>query len=103
MDGIQYNGNVIDIIQTEAGLARKSGTTYSFEYNLLDHLGNVRYSFNRTTAGVINRIQSDDYYPFGLRKLTGNAVNQQTSICITVRSYRKSLDSMITGLGSMTR
>lgn len=69
IDGIQYTNGEIDFIQTEEGIARRNGVNYSYEYNLTDHLGNVRYSFykNNTTQSI-ERLQNDDYYPFGLRK-----------------------------------
>ena len=46
IDGIQYSGGVIDFIQTEEGRARNVGGSYVYEYDLKDHLGNVRYSFD---------------------------------------------------------
>lgn len=67
VNGIQYvNGN-IDFIQTEEGVARKIGTSYIYEYNLSDHLGNVRYTFG-TSGNTINKLQTDDYYAFGKRR-----------------------------------
>ncbi|MGB3468348.1 MAG: RHS repeat-associated core domain-containing protein, partial [Cyclobacteriaceae bacterium] len=36
--------------------------SFNYEYNLTDHLGNVRVTLNQ--AGTV--IQKDDYYPFGL-------------------------------------
>ncbi|WP_316841947.1 RHS repeat-associated core domain-containing protein [Pedobacter gandavensis] len=75
IDGIEYNGNIIDVIHTEDGLARNNGGTFSYEYNLNDHLGNVRYSFRKNTNNAIERIQSDDYYAFGLRKSSGSPVS----------------------------
>jgi RHS repeat-associated protein len=72
IDGIEYNGAAIDIIHTEEGIARRIGDDYSFEYNLTDHLGNVRYTFNKhPETGILTRIQSDDYYPFGKRFADG--------------------------------
>lgn len=69
IDGIVYSGGAIQFIQTEQGIARKNGTSYSYEYNLTDHLGNVRYTFYKNpSSGQLERLQSDDYYPFGLRK-----------------------------------
>ncbi|WP_158800307.1 DUF6443 domain-containing protein [Pedobacter sp. L105] len=69
VSGIQYTNGVIETIQTEAGLARKNGANYSYEYNLTDHLGNVRYTFHKSPInGLVERLQNDDYYPFGLRK-----------------------------------
>lgn len=43
-------------------------TTY--EYNLSDHLGNVRATFYYNNAvGQIEVLQRDDYYAFGMRKM----------------------------------
>ncbi|MEJ5996014.1 RHS repeat-associated core domain-containing protein [Pedobacter sp. Du54] len=68
VDGIQYTNGAIDFIRTEEGRARNSSGTYVYEYDLTDHLGNVRYSFDKN-AGVLRKLQADDYYPFGLRKV----------------------------------
>jgi RHS repeat-associated protein len=74
VDGIQYTGSSIDFIQTEEGLARRNkgtddkGVTYSYEYNLTDHLGNVRLTFNQNpTTGALAVLQKDDYFAFGKR------------------------------------
>ena len=65
LNGIEYKPDgTIDIINTEEGIARRSGNDYIYEYNLSDHLGNVRYSFNQNGT----KLQSDDYYAFGKRK-----------------------------------
>ncbi|RQO65399.1 hypothetical protein DBR40_23895, partial [Pedobacter sp. KBW01] len=69
IDGIQYTNNSIDFIQTEEGLARRNGSSYSYEYNLSDHLGNVRVTFYRNpNTNQLEVLQRDDYYAFGLRK-----------------------------------
>ena len=73
--GIQYTNNVIDFIQTEEGIARNSGGTYTYEYNLSDHLGNVRASFD-IYAGAVRMLQRDDYYAFGLRKTAVGGTNK---------------------------
>ncbi|MDW3194247.1 MAG: RHS repeat-associated core domain-containing protein [Cytophagales bacterium] len=57
-----YIGNALQFIQTAEGRARKSGTNFLYEYNLTDHLGNVRASVDAT--GTV--VQRDGYYPFGL-------------------------------------
>lgn len=69
--GIQHKTDgTIDIIATEEGMARNNNGTYSYEYNLSDHLGNVRYTFNRhPVTGTVQTLQSDNYYAFGLRKI----------------------------------
>ena len=67
--GIQYTNGVIDIVTTEEGQARNNQGSYSYEYNLSDHLGNVRMTFNKhPVENTLAIQQSDDYYAFGLRK-----------------------------------
>ncbi|MGQ7855272.1 DUF6443 domain-containing protein [Pedobacter sp. WC2501] len=71
VDGIEYkpDGTTIDIIHTEEGIARNSGGTYSYEYNLSDHLGNVRSTFYKNPiTNQLEVLQQDNYYAFGLRK-----------------------------------
>ena len=79
--GIVYNGTTntngaIQFIQTEDGRAVPSGSSWHYEYNLMDHLGNVRISFDKDpTAGTARRIQEDEYYAFGLRSAFYNNAN----------------------------
>jgi len=71
VNGIEYkpDGTTIDIIHTEEGIARNSGGTYSYEYNLSDHLGNVRATFYKNpVTNQLEVLQQDNYYAFGLRK-----------------------------------
>jgi RHS repeat-associated protein len=43
-------------------------TSYHYEYNLSDNLGNVRVSFDKNAStGLVEEIQEDQYYAFGLR------------------------------------
>ena len=77
IDGIQYTNNSIDIIQTEVGLARRSGNNYSYEYNLSDHLGNVRVTFYKNPkTNLLEVLQRDNYYAFGLRKVASDGTNK---------------------------
>ncbi|MDR1055796.1 MAG: RHS repeat-associated core domain-containing protein [Prevotellaceae bacterium] len=48
------------------GLALYSGGAYSFQFNLIDHLGNVRTVLNASAAVQ----QANDYFPFGLTHAT---------------------------------
>lgn len=74
--GIEYNGSVIDIIHTEEGVARNNAGTYSYEYNLTDHLGNVRYTFNKhPSTGAIQPLQTNNYYAFG-KQVGSTGVNK---------------------------
>jgi RHS repeat-associated protein len=72
--GIQYTNGTIDFIQTEEGRAVNQSGTYKYEYNLTDHLGNVRYSFD-IYSGAVRELQRDDYYAFGLRKVATAGTN----------------------------
>lgn len=67
LDGIQYKNGTIDFIGTEEGRAVKDiNGNYKYEYNLKDHLGNVRYSFD-IYNGAVRDLQRDDFYAFGMR------------------------------------
>jgi len=71
--GVQY-GDVsgshnIDFVLVEGGRAvRQSDGSYKFQYDLTDHLGNVRVTFDKSPInGSARVIQKDDYYAFGKR------------------------------------
>ncbi|GGH19455.1 hypothetical protein GCM10011418_23900 [Sphingobacterium alkalisoli] len=71
--GIEYNKvgsdpSTIEMMHTEEGYLQNSGGTYTYHYNLTDHLGNVRATLQRTTATTGTVIQKHDYYPFGKSK-----------------------------------
>jgi RHS repeat-associated protein len=64
-----YTGAVVyksdktpDYILTSSGMIRKDGANYIRQYNITDHLGNVRSVVNQ--SGTIE--QATDYYPYGL-------------------------------------
>lgn len=75
IDGIEYDNNTIDIIQTSEGIARNNGGIYTYEYNLKDHLGNTRYAF-KSTSGVLTRLQEINYFPFGAQKVVSAGPNK---------------------------
>ncbi|NMN37178.1 DUF6443 domain-containing protein [Pedobacter sp. SG918] len=78
VDGIEYKPDgTIDIIHTEEGIVRNSNGNYSYEYNLSDHLGNVRVTFYKNpNTGQLEVLQRDDYYAFGLRKVATGGTNK---------------------------
>ncbi|WDF76660.1 hypothetical protein PQ469_22500 [Mucilaginibacter sp. KACC 22773] len=73
INGIQYEYTgsmpVLAFIQTEEGRARKNGTTYVYEYDLKDHLGNTRITTTWDPADATQltpkNSQHTDYYAFG--------------------------------------
>jgi len=79
VDGIEYkpDGITIDIIHTEEGIARNINGTYSYEYNLGDHLGNVRATlYKNPNTNLLEVLQRDNYYAFGLRKVASDGTNK---------------------------
>ncbi|MGJ1362749.1 RHS repeat domain-containing protein, partial [Sphingobacterium spiritivorum] len=68
--GIEYQNGVIELIHTAEGVAyRNANGTYTYRYNLTDHLGNVRATIYRNpNTNAVEVLQRDDYYPFGLQK-----------------------------------
>jgi RHS repeat-associated protein len=51
---------------TPYGRAVKNGSTWDFEYNLTDHLGNVRAVIRKGSNNLAELIQQKHYYPFGM-------------------------------------
>lgn len=68
IDNFIYKDNAIYKIGTAEGRMSPNGGTYTYEYDLKDHLGNVRMSFDKNpSSGVARIIQEDHYYPFGMQ------------------------------------
>ncbi|MGY3214777.1 DUF6443 domain-containing protein [Mucilaginibacter sp. HD30] len=66
--GINYEGSAIKTITTAEGRITNNSGTYSYQYDLKDHLGNVRVTFDKNPSGGAARIiQQDEYYSFGLK------------------------------------
>lgn len=78
IDGIQYQQGQIAFIHTGEGRARRNGTTYTYEYDIKDHLGNARVTFipdpANTTQTVAKVVQQNSYYAYGL-PMYGDAAN----------------------------
>jgi RHS repeat-associated protein len=81
IDGIQYDGTTgaetISFIRTEEGRAIPNGATaYNYEYNISDHLGDTRLTFDSST-GASRLVQQDNYMPFGMDISVGTATAPQ--------------------------
>ncbi|MFV1883192.1 MAG: DUF6443 domain-containing protein [Balneola sp.] len=70
VNGYVYTDNVLDFFAFSEGRVRMSGTTGTYEYDLKDHLGNVRATFTSGTNNLATLVQADSYYPFGLKMPT---------------------------------
>ena len=51
---------------TPYGRAVKNGSAWVYEYNLTDHLGNVRVVIKKGTNGLAEIVQQKGYYSFGM-------------------------------------
>jgi len=55
-------------------------TKDQYIYSYTDHLGNVRVSYGRNSAGALEIVDANDYYPFGMNHLkSGKAIFGQGS------------------------
>lgn len=68
ISGINYTGTAISSIATAEGRITHNSGVYSYQYDLKDHLGNVRVTFDKGPGGAARVLQEDEYYAFGLRK-----------------------------------
>jgi len=67
--GFVYKNNNLETFPTEEGRLRKTNNGLRYEYDLKDHLGNVRATFTKDLDkdGRPDLQQADTYYPFGLK------------------------------------
>ena len=56
----------LKFIVTPEGRAVKNGSNWDHEYNLTDHLGNVRAVIKKGANGLAEAIQERHYFPFGM-------------------------------------
>jgi len=67
-----YINNELQHFAHEEGRVLKQGSVFRYEYNLTDHLGNVRISFadvdeDGSIDETVEVLTSQSFYPFGLR------------------------------------
>ena len=56
----------LKFFMTPYGRVIKNGSTWEYEYNLTDHLGNVRVVIKKGTNGLASIVQQKGYYAFGM-------------------------------------
>jgi len=67
ISGTIYENGILKYGQTSEGRFEPNGSGgYKYVYDLKDHLGNVRMSFDKGPDGKARIVQEDHYYPFGL-------------------------------------
>ncbi len=96
LDGFQYKADELQFFGTAEGYANISHTIfeggfflheaetmdnqYSYIYNYVDHLGNIRLSYGKDPSnGVLRIIEENHYYPFGLKHTNYN--NDMMILC----------------------
>ncbi|REC41605.1 DUF6443 domain-containing protein [Chryseobacterium pennipullorum] len=68
----------LQFFSTSEGYYDYEKDQYIYQYK--DLLGNVRVSFGRSSAGALEIVDANDYYPFGMNHLkTGNSIFAQSS------------------------
>jgi RHS repeat-associated protein len=62
------------------GKAFRSGSAFNYEYWVKDHLGNTRVTFYQNPVNsLLEVLQQNDYYPFGLSKVRGTVTGNKTA------------------------
>jgi RHS repeat-associated protein len=60
----------LDFVSTPEGFYSFAENRYIYNYK--DHLGNTRVAFAKNNAGVVQSIDTNNYYPFGLNHIGGS-------------------------------
>ncbi len=68
VDGVTTTVTTLDFIPFEEGRMRPvENSPLKYEYDIKDHLGNVRMTMTPNTSNQPTVLQEDSYYPFGLK------------------------------------
>ncbi|MCD0476800.1 RHS repeat-associated core domain-containing protein, partial [Flavobacterium sp. EDS] len=67
----QYKNDVLQYFPTAEGYVNNTpvngANNYSYVFNYTDHLGNVRVSYKKNAQNVLEILEENNYYPFGLK------------------------------------
>ncbi len=71
LGGFQYKNDVLQYFPTAEGYVNNTPVngvnSYSYVFNYTDHLGNVRVSYKKNAQNVLEILEENNYYPFGLK------------------------------------
>ncbi|WP_236025494.1 RHS repeat domain-containing protein [Flavobacterium geliluteum] len=68
LGGFQYKDNVLQFFPTAEGYVKNDAGMLSYVFQYKDHLGNIRLSYAKNpTTNVLEIIEENNYYPFGLK------------------------------------
>ncbi|NMH28497.1 DUF6443 domain-containing protein [Flavobacterium silvaticum] len=90
LDGFQTNNGALELLPTSEGYISVSqglgnpntfpptlpSIRWSYVYNYLDHLGNIRISFG-LSSGKVKILSENNYYPFGMKHKNYNVTQMQ--------------------------
>jgi RHS repeat-associated protein len=91
VNGFVYQDNNLDFIAADEGRILYTRDKYVYEYQIKDHLGNVRVCFaDLANDGTITVTQERSYYPFGLamQGLNYDSVQPSPYYAYTVNEYK---------------
>lgn len=81
LGGFQYKNDVLQYFPTAEGYVNNTVTNgtnnYNYVFNYTDHLGNIRVSYKKNSLNVLETLEENNYYPFGLKHEGYNTVNNQ--------------------------
>ncbi len=93
-----YENGQLQFFNTAEGYVEPSGSTYSYVYQYKDHLGNIRLSYKNvstTSIPVLQIVEENNYYPFGLRHKGYNNVVTSTNIAQNWKYNGKELNESL--------
>ena len=80
LGGYQYKNTVLQFFPTAEGYVEPDGSFFKYVFQYKDHLGNVRLSYTKNiTTNVLDIIEENNYYPFGLKHNGYNTTTLSTN------------------------
>jgi RHS repeat-associated protein len=67
LDGFVYQNTVLQFFNHPEGYVRCTPGVFTYIYQYKDHLGNTRLTYFKNSSNVLEIIEEDNYYPFGLK------------------------------------
>ncbi len=74
------------------GRVVKNGSNWDYEYNLTDHLGNVRIVIHKGSNGLAGVVQERHYYPFGMEMSTLSSGTSTNKYLFNGKEYENNFD-----------
>ncbi|MCG2792868.1 MAG: DUF6443 domain-containing protein [Weeksellaceae bacterium] len=85
----QQSGMVLAYFPTAEGYYDYTNNRYIYQYK--DHLGNVRSSYTKNSAGALTILDRNDYYAFGMNMYTQTSVYDATGTPLNNKYNQKEL------------